>query len=246
MLRAAGHPYLCGWRQRMPDHSSCRPCNCCCRCCRRRHRSHSALATVAAAAAACCSFSEVRKEACFILGLLAVKPEYQHQIAGAQALPGLVKLLTSHSLAGPGASRGNAPSANDGATAATGTAATGRSGSGSGGVARRAADAVTNLAHENLEIKNAVRREGGIPPLVRLLSSWDIKVQRAGAGALRTLAFKNDENKRQIVEEGALPLLIQARSLGAGALCTSWVATCSSSVCMAPTALDSAACGMWQ
>jgi hypothetical protein len=41
----------------------------------------------------CCSFTEVRKEACFILGLLAVKPEYQHQIATAQALPGLVKLL---------------------------------------------------------------------------------------------------------------------------------------------------------
>jgi hypothetical protein len=40
-----------------------------------------------------CSFTEVRKEACFILGLLAVKPEYQHQIATAQALPGLVKLL---------------------------------------------------------------------------------------------------------------------------------------------------------
>jgi hypothetical protein len=29
--------------------------------------------------------------------------------------------------------------------------------SGSGGVARRAADAITNLAHENLEIKNMVR-----------------------------------------------------------------------------------------
>eukprot|EP00878_Enallax_costatus_P007491 GHUV01007846.1.p1 GENE.GHUV01007846.1~~GHUV01007846.1.p1 ORF type:complete len:543 (+),score=179.67 GHUV01007846.1:941-2569(+) len=54
-----------------------------------------------------------------------------------------------------------------------------------------------------------VRREGGIAPLVRLLSSWDMKVQRAGAGALRTLAFKNDDNKRQIVEAGALPLLIQ-------------------------------------
>lgn len=35
-----------------------------------------------------CSFTEVRKDACFILGLLAVKPEYQHQIAKAKALPG--------------------------------------------------------------------------------------------------------------------------------------------------------------
>lgn len=35
-----------------------------------------------------CSFNEIRKDACFILGLLAVKPEYQHQIAAARALPG--------------------------------------------------------------------------------------------------------------------------------------------------------------
>jgi hypothetical protein len=54
-----------------------------------------------------------------------------------------------------------------------------------------------------------VRQDGGIAPLVRLLNSWDLKVQRAGAGALRTLAFKNDDNKRQIVDCGALPLLIQ-------------------------------------
>jgi hypothetical protein len=54
-----------------------------------------------------------------------------------------------------------------------------------------------------------VRADGGIAPLVRLLNSWDLKVQRAAAGALRTLAFKNDDNKRQIVECGALPLLIQ-------------------------------------
>lgn len=56
-----------------------------------------------------------------------------------------------------------------------------------------------------------MRQDGGIAPLVRLLSSWDLKVQRAGAGALRTLAFKNDDNKRQIVDCGALPLLIQVR-----------------------------------
>jgi hypothetical protein len=57
-----------------------------------------------------------------------------------------------------------------------------------------------------------VRADGGISPLVRLLNSWDLKVQRAAAGALRTLAFKNDDNKRQIVECGALPLLIQVRA----------------------------------
>jgi hypothetical protein len=42
------------------------------------------------------------------------------------------------------------------------------------------------------------RVEGGIPPLVELLESLDLKVQRAAAGALRTLAFKNDENKAQV------------------------------------------------
>jgi hypothetical protein len=42
------------------------------------------------------------------------------------------------------------------------------------------------------------RMEGGIPPLVQLLESQDLKVQRAAAGALRTLAFKNDENKTQV------------------------------------------------
>ena len=77
-----------------------------------------------------------------------------------------------------------------------------------GGVARRAADAITNLAHENIEIKAKVRAEGGIPPLVTLLESHDSKVQRAAAGALRTLAFKNEENKNLIVDCGALPHLI--------------------------------------
>ncbi|KAL0459533.1 UNVERIFIED_CONTAM: arm repeat protein interacting with a [Sesamum latifolium] len=76
------------------------------------------------------------------------------------------------------------------------------------GVIRRAADAITNLAHENSSIKTRVRIEGGIPPLVELLEFADPKVQRAVAGALRTLAFKNDENKNQIVECNALPTLI--------------------------------------
>ncbi|MBA0555480.1 hypothetical protein Golob_025656, partial [Gossypium lobatum] len=75
-------------------------------------------------------------------------------------------------------------------------------------VIRRAADAITNLAHENSSIKTRVRMEGGIPPLVELLEFTDTKVQRAAAGALRTLAFKNDENKNQIVECNALPTLI--------------------------------------
>lgn len=92
-------------------------------------------------------------------------------------------------------------------------------------VIRRATDAITNLAHENSNIKTSVRFfhlilsclyelftmfpfpdgyisrriEGGIPPLVELLKSTDAKVQRAAAGALRTLSFKNYSNKNQVI-----------------------------------------------
>ncbi|BDA48602.1 probable vacuolar protein 8 [Coccomyxa sp. Obi] len=129
------------------------------------------------------SGEEVEKEACFILGLLAIKQEHQHAIADQGALPGLVGLLKRYvPFSGP---------PNPGAS-----------------VVRRAADAITNLAHENVSIKSRVRTEGGIPPLVALLDSYDAKVQRAAAGALRTLAFKNEDNKNQIVECGALPTLI--------------------------------------
>ena len=131
---------------------------------------------------------DVEKEACFILGLLAIKQEHQHAIADAGALPGLVTLLGRHNPAAPSPPGGGPPA---GAS-----------------VVRRAADAVTNLAHENVVIKSRVRQDGGIPPLVALLESPDAKVQRAAAGALRTLAFKNEDNKHQIVECGALPTLV--------------------------------------
>uniref|UniRef100_F6HQ83 BTB domain-containing protein n=1 Tax=Vitis vinifera TaxID=29760 RepID=F6HQ83_VITVI len=125
---------------------------------------------------------EVEKGCALALGLLAVKPEHQQLIVDAGALPHLVELLKRH-----------------------------RSGYKTravNSVVRRAADAITNLAHENSNIKTRVRIEGGIPPLVELLKFIDTKVQKAAAGALRTLAFKNDENKNQIVECNALPMLI--------------------------------------
>ncbi|XP_075640987.1 ARM REPEAT PROTEIN INTERACTING WITH ABF2-like [Castanea sativa] len=125
---------------------------------------------------------EVEKGSAFALGLLAVKPEHQQLIVDAGAVPHLVDLLKRNK-------NGCNPRAVN-------------------GVIRRAADAITNLAHENSVIKTFVRFEGGIPPLVELLDSTDAKVQRAAAGALRTLAFKNDENKTQIVECNALPTLI--------------------------------------
>ncbi|URE42097.1 BTB/POZ domain [Musa troglodytarum] len=148
---------------------------------------------------------EVEKGSAFALGLLAVKvsavPEHQQLIVDAGALPLLVDLLKRHK-------KGfNCQVVNS--------------------VIRRAADAITNLAHENSNIKTSVRFlhmmlnclsfldgyiscriEGGIPPLVELLKSTDAKVQRAAAGALRTLSFKNYSNKNQIVDCNALPTLI--------------------------------------
>ncbi|CAN8244111.1 unnamed protein product [Cochlearia groenlandica] len=153
---------------------------------------------------------EVEKGSAFALGLLAIKPEYQKLIVDKGALPHLVNLLKRNK----DGSRSRAVNS----------------------VIRRAADAITNLAHENSSIKTRVRSayfkwfhalkicfqynylhdlqfltsrlEGGIPPLVELLEFSDSKVQRAAAGALRTLAFKNDDNKNQIVECNALPTLI--------------------------------------
>ncbi|KAH7522347.1 hypothetical protein FEM48_Zijuj07G0128700 [Ziziphus jujuba var. spinosa] len=125
---------------------------------------------------------EVEKGSAFALGLLAVKPEHQQLIVDTGALTYLVNLLKRH---------------RDGSISRAVNS-----------VIRRAADAITNLAHENSSIKTRVRMEGGIPPLVELLDFTDTKVQRAAAGALRTLAFKNDDNKNQIVECNALPTLI--------------------------------------
>lgn len=94
----------------------------------------------------------MEKEACFILGLLAIKQEHQHAIADTGALPGLVAILKRYvPFRGP---------PNTGAS-----------------VVRRAADAITNLAHENVVIKSKVRAEEGIPPLVALLDAYDAKVE---------------------------------------------------------------------
>ncbi|KAM7280003.1 hypothetical protein ACFE04_007137 [Oxalis oulophora] len=125
---------------------------------------------------------EVEKGSAFALGLLAFKSEHQQLIVDNGALEHLVSLLKRHK-------------------DCSGSRAV-------NSVIRRAADAITNLAHENSSIKTRVRMEGGIPPLVELLDFTDAKVQRAAAGALRTLAFKNDDNKNLIVECNALPTLI--------------------------------------
>ncbi|ESW34422.1 hypothetical protein PHAVU_001G151300 [Phaseolus vulgaris] len=125
---------------------------------------------------------EMAKGCALIIELLAVKQEYQDLIVGAGALPCLVESLKKHKICTI-----SQPLIN---------------------LLKRAADAITSLAHENSDIKTCVRREGGIPPLVELLEFGDIKVQRAAARTLRTLAFKNDGNKNQIVECDALPTLV--------------------------------------
>ena len=82
----------------------------------------------------------------------------QNRIAEAGALPGLVALLKRY----PPQLSGQVPPS----------------------VARRAADAVTNLAHENNSIKNQVRTEGGIPPLVSLLETRMPRCSARGERAL--------------------------------------------------------------
>ncbi|XP_058740263.1 ARM REPEAT PROTEIN INTERACTING WITH ABF2-like [Vicia villosa] len=126
---------------------------------------------------------DVEKDCVSILGHLAVKPEYQSLIVNTGALPCFEELLL----------RPKAPGVSQAIySRLLGTVA----------------DAITNLAHENMGNKNLVRHEGCIPPLVDLLDSIDTKAQRAAAGALRTLAFQNAENKDQIVECDALPTLV--------------------------------------
>ena len=138
--------------------------------------------------------SDIERDACYVIGLLATKPSNQNRIASSfeidskNGIEQLVPLLKRYH-------------PDDEAMEAKAS------------VVRRAADTITNLAHENSTIKTMVRDAGGIPPLIKLLDSHERKVQKSAASALRTLAFKNGENKNQIVECGALPKLIfMARS----------------------------------
>ncbi|XP_013607416.1 PREDICTED: ARMADILLO BTB ARABIDOPSIS PROTEIN 1-like [Brassica oleracea var. oleracea] len=125
----------------------------------------------------------LEKDCAVSLGLIAaIQPGYQQLIVDAGAIVPTVKLLKRRGIC-LGCMEANA-------------------------VIRRAADIITNIAHDNPRIKTNIRVEGGIPPLVELLNFPDVKVQRAAAGALRTVSFRNDENKNQIVELNALPTLV--------------------------------------
>ena len=75
-----------------PSVSRCGPPACSCACLPRWKARQQEIALLAITAqaeeAACCSGEEVEKEACFILGLLAIKQEHQHAIADQVNPPG--------------------------------------------------------------------------------------------------------------------------------------------------------------
>jgi hypothetical protein len=139
-----------------------------------------------------------------VLGLLAIKPEHQHAIADRGALQvHLPQFETSHSVVQqqytiwqtlhcvdiavtiPRCDAANCRCISEsdamdvqGLVGLLKQHVPSRCPPGPGAsVARRAADAITNLAHENVTIKCKVRAEGGVPPLVALLESFDAKVQ---------------------------------------------------------------------
>ncbi|KAI7736556.1 hypothetical protein M8C21_015789, partial [Ambrosia artemisiifolia] len=133
---------------------------------------------------------EVEKRSAFTLGLLAIKPEYQQLIVDAGAVPHLVALLKRHK--------------------------DGENSRAVNGVIRRAADAITNLAHENSSIKTRVSVDGGIPPLVELLECTDAKVQRAAAGpcvgVIGNLVHSSPNIKKEVLLAGALQPVIELLS----------------------------------
>ena len=78
---------------------------------------------------------------------------------------------------------------------------------------RHVCEAMTNVLRDQKDAKRVIHERGGIPHLVRLLSSVDSKVQRASTSVLRSLAFKEDRAKQAIVDGGAVqPLIRMLRS----------------------------------
>lgn len=84
-------------------------------------------------------------------------------------------------------------------------------------VVRRAADAITNLAHENVAIKSKVRAEDGIPPLVALLDAYDPKVSGYFPVGWRQEAIAMS-SWREV--HGCLTSHVQVQRAAAGALRT--------------------------
>lgn len=78
---------------------------------------------------------------------------------------------------------------------------------------RHVCDTMTSVLRDQRDAKRVILERGGVPHLVRLLSSVDNRVQRASTSVLRTLAFKEDVAKRAIVANDAVqPLIRMLRS----------------------------------
>uniref|UniRef100_A0A3Q7H5S6 BTB domain-containing protein n=1 Tax=Solanum lycopersicum TaxID=4081 RepID=A0A3Q7H5S6_SOLLC len=127
---------------------------------------------------------EVEKGSAFTLGLLAIKPEHQQLIVDAGALPHLVDLLKRHK------TLQNSRAVN--------------------GVIRRAADAITNLAHENSSIKTRVRIVGGIPPLVELLEFVDAKIVECNALPTLILMLRSEDTAIHYEAVGVIGNLVHS------------------------------------
>ena len=80
---------------------------------------------------------------------------------------------------------------------------------------RPQAGALRNLAADNPENKEAIRRGGGVPPLVRMLSvgSCSLAAQQA-AGALANLASNTIADQDAIREAGGIDSLVQLLHAG--------------------------------
>ena len=83
-----------------------------------------------------------------------------------------------------------------------------------GGIPRRAADSLKALVSDNSSAKEAVRKAGGIEPLVKLLASVHPKVKKSALVALRVLASKNQANKLHTIHSGAVTHLIAMMESG--------------------------------
>ncbi|CAN1766063.1 ARM REPEAT PROTEIN INTERACTING WITH ABF2, partial [Linum perenne] len=127
---------------------------------------------------------EVEKACAFALALIGIQSQHQQVIVDAGALPHLVSLLKRHK------THGNFRLAFV--------------------VVRKAADAITNLSHENNSIKTLVRVEGGIPPLVELLDSVEPKIVELNALNTLVLMLQSDDPSIHFEAVGVIGNLVHS------------------------------------
>ncbi|KAK7243306.1 hypothetical protein RIF29_38099 [Crotalaria pallida] len=78
---------------------------------------------------------------------------------------------------------------------------------------RKAVEKIRMLSKENAENRVLIAENGGIPPLVQLLSYPDSKLQEHAVTALLNLSI-DEGNKRLISKEGAVPAIIEVLENG--------------------------------